>query len=82
METSDDAGVFRLDDATALVQTLDVITPVVDDPADFGAIAAVNALSDIYAMGGEPLTALSFVAFDPCRLAPSVMAEALAARCS
>ena len=53
---------------TALVQTIDVITPVVDDPYDFGYIAAVNALSDIYAMGGRPLTALSFLAFDPCDL--------------
>jgi selenide,water dikinase len=61
--TGDDAGVFRLDERTALVQTVDFFTPVVDDPADFGAIAAANALSDVYAMGGRPLTALSIAAF-------------------
>jgi selenide,water dikinase len=61
--TGDDAGVFRLDEKTALVQTVDFFTPVVDDPASFGAIAAANALSDVYAMGGRPLTALSIAAF-------------------
>ena len=61
--TGDDAGVFRLDAANALVQTLDFFTPVVDDPYAFGAIAAANALSDVYAMGGTPLTALSIAAF-------------------
>ena len=61
--TGDDAGVFRLDETTALVQTVDFFTPVVDDPEDFGRIAAANALSDVYAMGGRPLTALSIAAF-------------------
>jgi selenide,water dikinase len=61
--TGDDAGVFRLDDTTALVQTVDFFTPVVDDPAAFGAIAAANALSDVYAMGGRPLTALAIACF-------------------
>jgi len=61
--TGDDAGVFRLDEKTALVQTVDFFTPVVDDPEAFGAIAAANALSDVYAMGGRPLTALSIAAF-------------------
>jgi selenide,water dikinase len=61
--TGDDAGVFRLDAGTALVQTVDFFTPVVDDPYAFGAIAAANALSDVYAMGGRPLTALSIAAF-------------------
>jgi selenide,water dikinase len=61
--TGDDAGVFRLDERTALVQTVDFFTPVVDDPEAFGAIAAANALSDVYAMGGKPLTALSIAAF-------------------
>jgi selenide,water dikinase len=61
--SGDDAGVFRLDEKTALVQTVDFFTPVVDDPAAFGAIAAANALSDVYAMGGRPLTALSIAAF-------------------
>jgi selenide,water dikinase len=61
--TGDDAGVFRLDERTTLVQTVDFFTPVVDDPEAYGAIAAANALSDIYAMGGRPLTALSIAAF-------------------
>ena len=61
MAASDDAGVFRLQDGRALVQTVDFFTPVVDDPYDWGAIAAANALSDIYAMGAEPLTALQMV---------------------
>ena len=61
--TGDDAGVFRLDEERALVQTVDFFTPVVDDPETFGAIAAANALSDVYAMGGRPLTALSVAAF-------------------
>jgi selenide,water dikinase len=61
--TGDDAGVFRLDERHTLVQTVDFFTPVVDDPEAFGAIAAANALSDIYAMGGRPLTALSIAAF-------------------
>ena len=68
IETSDDAGVFRISEESALVQTLDVITPIVDEPEDFGYIAAINALSDIFAMGGTPLTALSFLAFDQCDL--------------
>jgi selenide,water dikinase len=62
-ETGDDAGVYRLDQHTALVQTVDFFTPVVDDPYGFGQIAAANALSDVYAMGGRPLTALSIAAF-------------------
>jgi selenide,water dikinase len=61
--SGDDAGVFRLDEKTALVQTVDFFTPVVDDPEGFGRIAAANALSDVYAMGGRPLTALSIAAF-------------------
>ena len=60
---ADDAGVFRIDGRRALVQTLDFFTPVVDDPGDWGAIAATNALSDVYAMGGVPLTALNIVAW-------------------
>jgi selenide,water dikinase len=61
--SGDDAGVYRLDEHTALVQTVDFFTPVVDDPETFGRIAAANALSDIYAMGGRPITALSIAAF-------------------
>jgi selenide,water dikinase len=62
-DTADDAGVYRLTPDCALVQTVDFFTPIVDDPATFGAIAAANALSDVYAMGGEPLTALAIVAY-------------------
>ena len=61
--TGDDAGVFLVNDDVALVQTVDFFTPIVDDPFDFGRIAATNALSDVYAMGGRPLTALNIVAF-------------------
>ncbi len=61
--TEDDAGVYQLNDELAMVQTVDFFTPIVDDPYDFGAIAAANALSDIYAMGAKPLTALNLVAF-------------------
>lgn len=63
VETSDDAGVFRLSPELALVQTVDFFTPIVDDPFTFGAIAAVNSLSDVYAMGGRPLTALSVLCY-------------------
>lgn len=62
-ETSDDAGVYRLSDELALVQTLDFITPPVDDPVVFGRIAAANSLSDVYAMGGVPKTAMNIVCF-------------------
>src|SRR6478752_2071582 len=61
--TGDDAGVYRLDRDRALVQTVDFFTPIVNDPAAYGGIAAANALSDVYAMGGRPLTALSLMAF-------------------
>jgi selenide,water dikinase len=63
MATSDDAGVYRLSDELALIQTLDFFTPVVDNPYDFGRIAAANALSDVYAMGGVPKTAMNIVAY-------------------
>jgi selenide,water dikinase len=62
-DTSDDAGVYRLSPECALVQTVDFFTPIVDDPRTFGAVAAANALSDVYAMGGRPLTALSILAY-------------------
>src|SRR5579871_6194480 len=62
-ETSDDAGVYRLTSDLALVQTVDFFTPLVDDPFTFGAIAAANSLSDVYAMGGTPISALSIVAY-------------------
>src|ERR1019366_84246 len=62
-DKADDAGVYRLGPSLALVQTGDFFTPIVDDPFTFGEIAAANSLSDIYAMGGKPLSALSIVAF-------------------
>jgi selenide, water dikinase len=64
-ETSDDAGIYRISQNLALVQTVDFFTPLVDDPFTFGQIAATNALSDVYAMGGRPVTALSVVCFPP-----------------
>ncbi len=75
--TADDAGVYRLSDELALVQTVDFFTPIVDDPFDFGRIAAANALSDVYAMGGRPVTALNLVAFPLERLGREVLAEIL-----
>jgi selenide,water dikinase len=62
-DTSDDAGVYKLTESLALVQTVDFFTPIVDDPRTFGAIAAANALSDVYAMGGRPISALSILAY-------------------
>jgi selenide,water dikinase len=75
--TADDAAVWRLSDDLALVQTVDFFTPVVDDPYDFGRIAAANALSDVYAMGGTPLTALNLVAWPLDRLGPDPLREVL-----
>ncbi len=74
---ADDAGVFRVRGDLALVSTADFFTPIVDDPYDFGRIAATNALSDVYAMGGEPITALNLVAFPLETLGPHVLAEIL-----
>jgi selenide,water dikinase len=76
-ETFDDAGVFVLRDDLALVQTVDFFAPIVDDPYVFGQIAAANAMSDVLAMGGEPLTALAIVGFPVGKLPPSVLAEIL-----
>jgi selenide,water dikinase len=77
LETSDDAGVYQLNDEVALIQTADFFTPIVDDPYTFGQIAVANALSDVYAMGGKPLTALNLVAFPIKTLSPSVLKEIL-----
>ncbi|HEX3344237.1 MAG TPA: selenide, water dikinase SelD [Polyangiaceae bacterium] len=74
--TADDAAVYRIDDERALVLTTDFFTPVVDEPYDFGAVAAANALSDVYAMGGTPLAALNLVGF-PDDLDPSVLGDIL-----
>ena len=77
-ETSDDAGVYRLDAERALVVTADFITPVVDDASTFGRVAAANSLSDIYAMGGLPLTALNLVGYPHQELPASVLSDILA----
>jgi selenide,water dikinase len=74
-ETSDDAGVFRLRPDLAIVNTVDFFTPIVDDPYTFGQIAAANALSDVYAMGGEPTTALNIVGFPKGTLDIAVLAD-------
>jgi selenide,water dikinase len=75
--TADDAAVYKLNDDLALVLTTDFFTPIVDDPYDFGAVAAANALSDVYAMGGKPLTALSLVGFPDAALPPEVLVQIL-----
>ena len=77
LETSDDAGVYQLNDEIALVQTVDFFTPIVDDPFTFGQIAVANALSDVYAMGGTPLTGMNLVAFPIKTLPPSVLRNIL-----
>lgn len=77
LDTSDDAGVYKLSDDLALVQTVDFFTPIVDDPYSFGQVAAANAISDIYAMGGKPLTALNIVAFPIRTLDKAVLADIL-----
>ena len=76
-ESFDDAGVFLLRDDLALVQTVDFFAPIVDDPYEFGQIAAANALSDVFAMGGEPLTALAIVGFPVGKLPMSVLTDIL-----
>jgi selenide,water dikinase len=77
LETSDDAGVYQLNDEVALVQTVDFFTPIVDDPFTFGQIAVANALSDVYAMGGAPLTGMNLVAFPMKTLPPSILKDIL-----
>ncbi len=77
LESSDDAAIYKISDDTAIVQTVDFFTPVVDDPYQFGAITAANSLSDIYAMGGEPLFALNIVAFPSKRLPLETLSQIL-----
>lgn len=77
LDTSDDAGVYKINDDTAIVQTVDFFTPIVDDPYDFGQVAAANAISDVYAMGGKPITALNIVAFPISTLDKSILADIL-----
>ena len=78
-DTADDAGVVQLSDDLALVQTADFFTPIVDDPYAFGRIAATNALSDVYAMGGEPVAALNLVASRSRRSGPRCWPRSCAA---
>ncbi len=75
--TADDAGVYRVSEDLALIQTVDFFTPIVDDPYDFGRIAAANSLSDVYAMGGTPKTAMNIVAFPLSRMEKKVLREIL-----
>jgi selenide,water dikinase len=77
METGDDAGVYRLSDDLAIIQTVDFITPIVDDPYTFGQIAAANSLSDVYAMGGKPVTAMNVVCFPVDKQDISVLGDVL-----
>ena len=79
LETGDDAAIYRIDERVALVLTLDFFAPIVDDPFDYGQIAVANALSDVYAVGGTPLTALNIAAF-PRDLGPDVIARVLAGK--
>ena len=78
MERAEDAGVYKLNDELAIVQTVDFFTPIVDDPYTFGQVAAANALSDVYAMGGRPLTAMNIVCFPIKTMDMSVLKEILA----
>lgn len=73
----DDAGVYLLEGDLAIVETVDIITPLVNNPFYFGAISAANSLSDVYAMGGKPLTALAILGFSPCDYEPEVIKEIL-----
>ena len=78
VERAEDAGVYKLNDELAIVQTLDFFTPIVDDPYAFGQVAAANALSDVYAMGGRPLTAMNIVCFPVKTMDISVLKQILA----
>jgi selenide, water dikinase len=77
LESPDDAGVYKLDANTALIQTLDFLTPVTDSPYEFGQIAAANSLSDVYAMGGSPITVMNIVCFPGKDMAESILTETL-----
>src|SRR5919197_4281123 len=81
LNPADDAAVYKLDEERALIFTLDFFPPLVDDPADFGAIAATNALNDVFAMGGSPLLALSIAAF-PEELPLETVGAVPGTRCS
>src|ERR1700684_2124400 len=76
-DTNDDAGIYLINESLAMVQTVDFFTPIVDDPFLFGQIAAANSLSDVYAMGGQPISSLSLVAF-PERADPEILERIIA----
>ncbi len=75
--TADDAAAYRIDDQRAIIQTVDFITPIVDDPYDYGRVAAANSISDVYAMGGRPLFALNIVCFPSKKLPLDVLGKIL-----
>jgi selenium donor protein len=77
LESMDDAGVYKLTEDIALIQTIDYFTPIVDEPYIFGQIAVANALSDVYAMGGKPLTAMNVVCFPRDTMDISILREIL-----
>ena len=77
MEHAEDAGVYRLREDLAIIQTVDFFTPIVDDPYTFGRIAVSNALSDIYAMGGRPVTAMNIVCFPIRKMDVNILREIL-----
>lgn len=77
LDSPDDAGVYKLNSQTALIQTLDFLTPVTDDPYEFGQIAAANSLSDVYAMGGVPITVMNIVCFPSTDLGEDILTETL-----
>ena len=77
MEHAEDAGVYRLTDELAIIQTVDFFTPIVDDPFTFGQVAAVNALSDVYAMGGKPLTAMNIICFPVGKMDIDILGQIL-----
>jgi selenide,water dikinase len=79
-ETNDDAGVFKLDDYRYLIHTVDFITPVCDDPYTFGRIAAINSMSDVFAMGGDPISALSILMYN-CDIDESIIGEMMQGAC-
>ena len=77
LDSPDDAGVYKLNSEMALIQTLDFLTPITDSPYEFGQIAAANSLSDVYAMGGEPITVMNIVCFPSCDLPEEILADTL-----
>jgi len=77
IENSEDAGVYKLREDLAIIQTLDFFTPIVDDPYTFGQVAAANSLSDVYAMGGKPVVAMNIICFPVKKMEISILQEIL-----